>query len=39
MKKGLKKFENDHTSISSFLYHSILGQSWAKSYLDIRIPK
>ena len=39
MKKGLKKFENDHASISSYLYHSILGQNWPKTYLDIKIPE
>lgn len=30
MKKGLKKFENENTSISSYLYHTILGQKWEK---------
>ena len=39
MKKGLKKFENDHNSISSFLYHSILGQNWPRTFLDIKQPE
>jgi regulator of nonsense transcripts 1 len=39
MKKGLRRFENDHSSISSFLYHSILGQPWIKTYLDIKPPE
>ena len=38
MKKGLRKFENDHSSISSYLYHSILGQSWPKTFLDVKLP-
>ena len=39
MKKGLRRFENDHSSISSFLYHSILGQNWIKNFLDIKLPE
>ena len=39
MKKGLRKFENEETSISSYLYHTILGHSWEKNELNIAIPK
>lgn len=38
MKKGLRIFLNDHGSISSYLYHTILGQQWQKTVLDVRIP-
>ena len=39
MKKGLRIFVNDHTSISSYLYHTILGQIWQKTILDIKVPE
>jgi hypothetical protein len=39
MKKGLRTFENNHTSISSYLYHTILGQPWQKTNLDIKVPE
>lgn len=39
MKKGLRVFLNDHTSISSYLYHTILGQPWQKTILDIKVPE
>jgi hypothetical protein len=38
MKKGLRVFLNDHNSISSYLYHTILGQQWQKNNLDIKVP-
>jgi regulator of nonsense transcripts 1 len=39
MKKGLRKFETDNTSISSYLYHTILGQKWDKNVLNFSVPE
>lgn len=39
MKKGLRKFESENTSISSYLYHTILGQKWDKNEFNFYIPE
>ena len=39
MKKGLRKFENEEKSISSYLYHTIIGQIWDKVEFNLPIPQ